>query len=282
MQALARDVLVQGSEKLRRAGVAEPDLDAEVLLRHVLGWDRAALLTRSAEKVSAGAVSRFDELVARRAAREPLQYITGVQAFWKAEFVVTPAVLIPRPETEILVERALRLLDGTVAPVVIDVGTGSGCIALSLAAERPDATVHAVDVSPAALAVARENAARLGLEVRFHEADLLAGAAAWARGATLVVSNPPYVSAEERPSLMPEVRDHEPPSALFAPGDPLHFYKRLIEESRPLLCPGGALAVEIGAGRAPAVVDLMRGGGFEVVAVDRDLQGIERVVAGAR
>src|SRR5512135_1683988 len=169
----AAALLEDAAAALSAAGVSSPERDAERLLRHVLGWGRATLVANPDRPVPAREADRFRSLVARRAAREPLQYIVGTQAFWKHDFLVTPAVLIPRPETELLVETSLELLQGVDRPVVVDVGTGSGCIALSIAAERADAEVHATDISAAALEVARENARRLGLEgrVRFHHGN---------------------------------------------------------------------------------------------------------------
>src|SRR4051812_22820930 len=192
-------LLAEGASRLTAAGISTAALDAELLLRHVLGYDRAALITRAAEAVSPAAAELYAQAIAQRALRRPLQHLTGVQAFWRHEFLVTPDVLIPRPETEFLVEAALRRLDGVAAPVIVDVGTGSGCIALSLAAERPEAAVHATDISPAALAVARANAVRLGLQhrVHFHEGDLLEPARLLAGTVDLVASNPPYVSFED-------------------------------------------------------------------------------------
>ncbi|PYQ00271.1 MAG: hypothetical protein DMF82_22570 [Acidobacteria bacterium] len=158
--------LRRAEQRLRKAGIQAAAADAEVIMRHVLRWDRARLVARAAETLPAADEQRFFALVQERAARRPLQHITGKQAFWRHEFLVTSDVLIPRPETEILVEAALESIRGRPAPVVVDVGTGSGCVALSIAAERPDAVVYAIDVSPAALAVARENTRRLGLEGR--------------------------------------------------------------------------------------------------------------------
>src|SRR5438552_9983450 len=204
--------LRQAEHRLREAGIPDASADAELLLRHVLGWNRAAMIVRAADALPTPEEQRFFALVEQRAARRPLQHLTGTQAFWHHEFVVTSDVLIPRPETEVLVEAALDAMKDVAAPLVVDVGTGSGCIALSLAAERPDAIVHAVDASAAALAVAAENAGRLGLggRIELHEGDLLAPVARLRGGVHLVVSNPPYVDPSEIASLAPEVRDHEP------------------------------------------------------------------------
>jgi len=276
----ASEALRCAALRLRAAGVDSPEHDAELLLRHVLGWERARLVSEGPASLAAEAEAAFFALVQERAARRPLQHLTGRQWFWRHEFVVTPDVLIPRPETELLVEAALERLRAVERPVVVDVGTGSGCIALSLAAERPDALVHAVDLSAAALAVARENARRLGLEdrVRLLEGDLLLPVAALAGTVDMVVSNPPYVAASERESLAPEVRDHEPAAALFAPGEALSVYRRLVPAARALLRPGGWLALEIGQGTGPAVAGICRAAALDVDRILDDLAGIPRVV----
>jgi release factor glutamine methyltransferase len=276
----AAALLREAEQALRGAGIDSAAWDAERLLRHVLQWDRAAVLTRSAEKVAPDAQARLRDLVARRARRIPLQQLVGTQAFWRHEFLVTPDVLVPRPETELLVETALARLRGSERPVLVDVGTGSGCIALSLALERPDAEVHATEISGAALAVARENARRLGAasRVAFHEGDLLAPVSALAGRIALVVSNPPYVAEAERDALAPEVRDHEPALALFAGNDGLAVYRRLLPAAAAVLRPGGLLALEIGLGQADAVTRLCREAGLAVETVAADLQGIARVV----
>ncbi len=185
--------LREAGERLRSAGVDSPEHDAEVLLLHVLGWDRGRLLADGPQSMPPDAETSYRELVEERARRRPLQHLVGSQWFWKHEFLVTPDVLVPRPETERLVEVGLDLLREVERPRIVDVGTGSGCIALSLAAERPDAEVHATDISGPALAVARENALRIGLEARvaFHLGDLLEPMTHLAGRVDLVVSNPP-------------------------------------------------------------------------------------------
>jgi release factor glutamine methyltransferase len=213
----------------------------------------------------------------------PLQHLTGEQAFWRHVFRVTPDVLIPRPETELVVEVALEALRDLDRPRLLDVGTGSGCIALSLASERADAIVHAVDLSPAALAVARDNAQRIGLSdrVRFHEGDLLAPVTE-EPPFDLIASNPPYVGSDEVGALAPEVRDHEPRMALTPPGDRASMYGRLAAAAARALSPGGSLVVEIGQGMQSEVAGAFSGAGLEVVRVLPDLQGIARVVVGTR
>ena len=275
-------LLGSASRRLAEAGIDSADLDAELLLRFVLGWDRARVVSSALKPVPGDAEARFEALVAERAKRRPLQHLTGTQAFWHHEFLVTPAVLIPRPETELIVEESLRRVRGTHQPVVVDVGTGSGCIALSLAAELRDAEIHAIDISPAALAVARENARRLGLaeRVSFHEGDLLAPVAHEEGRFDLVACNPPYVDPADE--LPPEVRDHDPAVALFPPGDSLSVYARLAPQALRALKLGGWLVVEVGAGMSALVSGLLAGNGFAVDAVVHDLQGIPRTVVARR
>ncbi len=276
--ASVAELLESATRRLARVGIESAGPDAELLLRHVLGWDRAHVVSRAREAVPAEGVARFEALVGEREKRRPLQHLTGTQAFWRHEFVVTPDVLIPRPETELIVEEALRRLRDAARPIIVDVGTGSGCIALALAAELPHAEVLATEVSSAALAVARENARRLGLEARvsFHEGDLLAPVSEPEGRFDLVACNPPYVDPSE--ALAPEVRDHDPAIALFPSGDTLSLYRRLASQARRALKPDGLLIVEIGAGMSARVAVLLSGAGFAVDDVARDLQGIPRTV----
>jgi release factor glutamine methyltransferase len=278
------DALRRAEERLREAGASHPAEDAERLIRHVLGWDRAAVITRAGESLPASEQKRYFSLVDERAGRRPLQHLTGTQAFWHHDFVVSPDVLIPRPETEVLVEAALGAMRDAAAPLVVDVGTGSGCIALSLAAERPDAVVHAIDSSPRALAVATENARRLGLQDRVHlyEGDLLEPVVGLRGGVHVVVSNPPYVDPAELSGLEPEVRDHEPRAALLAPDPPYGIYARLAAEAAEILRPGGRLLVEVGRGMADGVEGLFRDAGLRQIETRPDLAGIARVVSGRR
>jgi release factor glutamine methyltransferase len=241
-------------------------------------------LSEPTARIEPAVLSRFLALVEERARRRPLQHLTGTQAFWRHEFLVTSDVLIPRPETELLVEAALGVLRERPSPVVVDVGTGSGCIALSLAAERSDAVVHAIDVSEAALAVARANARRLGLEktVSFHLGDLLSSVRSLTGAIDLVVSNPPYVDPSEAPSLAPEVRQHEPALALFAPGDRYSVYRRLAPAAAAALRPRGFLMLEVGMGMAEEVSRLCEASGLGVEKVQADLQGIPRTIVARR
>jgi release factor glutamine methyltransferase len=257
------------------AGSDTPRLDAEVLLAHALGVERAALVVDPQLEVTGPAVRRFQELVRRRSVgREPVAYLVGRKGFRHIELVVDPRVLIPRPETELLVEAALELPPGA---CIHEVGTGSGAVALAVKHERPDLRVSASDISEEALDVARANAARLGLEVGFLCADLLAGVG---DDLDAVLCNPPYVADSERASLAPEITRHEPPAALFAGSDGLAVITRLVPQAAATRA--ALLAVEVGLGQAQAVSELMRGAGFAQVTTPRDLAGIERVVVGRR
>jgi release factor glutamine methyltransferase len=279
-QTVAQAV-TEGASTLATAGVASPAADAERLLRHALGWERARLLAEPAAPLSPATRARFERLLRSRAARIPLQHLVGTQAFWRQELRVSPQALIPRPETEILVEAALDRLRDVASPVVADVGTGTGCIAIAVAAERRDAALHAIDISPQALALARENAGACGVleRVSFHEGDLLAPLRRLGLRLDAVLGNPPYVDAGEVLSLEPEVRDHEPRVALVPPdGDRYSVYRRLIPEARDLLRPGGLLLLEVGAGMAEAVSRLCAEAGLAVSPAHVDLQGIPRVV----
>jgi release factor glutamine methyltransferase len=274
------EALQLATARLRSAGVDSPEHDAEALLRHVLRWERARLIAEGRASLGEDDERSYLDLVEERARRRPLQHLTGTQWFWKHEFKVTPDVLVPRRETELLVEVALDLLRDVKRPRVVDVGTGSGCIALSLAAERPDAEVHATDISEPALAVARENADRLGLHspVAFRHGDLLEPVGALGGRLDLILSNPPYVSKAELHGLSPEVRRHDPHQALIPPGDRLSVYRRLAPAAARLLRPGGALAVEIGQGMEDEVSRLIEDAGLRVERILPDLAGIPRVV----
>jgi release factor glutamine methyltransferase len=269
-----REALDGAVTAIAAAGAETPRLDAELLLGHALGVDRAALVMAPEREVTGPAVRAFQELVRRRSVgREPVAYLLGRRGFRALELEVDGRVLVPRPETELLVEVAVGLPRGA---RVADVGTGSGAVALALKDERPDLDVVATDVSGDALAVARANAARLGLDVTFVRGDLLDGAGE----VDAIVANPPYVAEADRATLPPEVARHEPPVALFAGDDGLAVLRRLAQ--RAGASAARLVAVEVGAGQAEAVEALLRAAGFEVAERHRDLAGIERVVVGRR
>ncbi len=250
-----------------------------MLVFHVLGCDRAHLFAHPERELGEAAQEQYEGLIARRAAGEPLQYLTGHQEFWKADFVVSPAVLIPRPETEHLIETVLALVEQFAlrGPIkLIDVGTGSGAIAVTLARELPNAEVHAVDISASALAVARENAERLSARVRFALSDVLADVA---RDASydFVVSNPPYVGMNEADKVQEVVKHFEPHIAVFAGEEGMDVIRRLIPQAREALKAGGWLLMEIGYSQSKAVMALL--GGWHNVHSIPDLAGIPRVIA---
>ena len=279
-----RALLDSATARLAAAGVDSPRRTAEWIVEEVTGAGRAALYGADGD-LAPDEVAHAERLVARRAAGEPVQYVLGHADFYGLRLDVTPAVLVPRPETEAVVEEALRRLRTFEAPWVLDVGTGSGAVALAIANERPDAEVFAADVSADALAVAAANAERHGLSVTFVEADALRPAFADAVPPTfdLVVSNPPYVPEAERPGLQREVRDWEPPGALFVPdADPLVFYRALAGHGERLLRPGGWLVAETHADHGRAVAALWDGAGFEEAAVLPDLAGRDRIAVGRR
>ena len=272
-----------GARRLDRAGVAAPRAEAEGLLAHVLSQPRHACYLEPDAPLTVDETARLRSLVARRADGVPLQYLTGTETFRGLQLEVTPDVLIPRPETEGVVDAALRVLAdrrSTGPPAVVaDIGTGSGCLALALARVRPDVVVYATDCSAAALAVAERNARRLGLadRVTFLCGDLFEPLARGGVRVDLVVSNPPYVADEHLPTLQIEVR-HEPESALRGGVDGLHFYRRIVAEAGSVLAKGAGIVVELGYGQADAVGALARGAGFDVARIDHDFQRIPRVM----
>jgi release factor glutamine methyltransferase len=317
-----RTALKRGIAELRDANVPSYTLAAELLLLHVLGRDRAWLYAHPEEVIPGLDAHRFLSLILRRASGEPTQYITGKQEFWGLEFEVTPDVLIPRPETEHVIEVALdrlavRELRAGGKPTltgdglnIVDVGTGSGCIAVALAKELPDARTIATDISAAALAIARRNAARHAFSVGIHfvECNLLSDAAI-SNAATsvveaqhaaplqgkdstigaadthlfeLIVSNPPYVGRREKETLMCEVRDHEPELALYGGEEGYELYADLIAQAAQHLRPSGLLVLELGHNSLPAVRPLLDSPYWTNVGVTKDLSGIDRVIAAER
>lgn len=278
-----RDVLERGAARL----VAGPHpekarRDAETLLLHVSGRMRTDLLAHGEDAISDVQAARYETLLNRRVKGEPLQYITGETEFYGLPFRVTPAVLIPRPETEHLVEKVIVLASGFDTQRIVDIGAGSGAIAVALAHHLPNARVATTDVSDAALAVARENAERNQVldRISFLQGDLLTPVAG--ERFDLIVSNPPYVALRDHDSLSVEVRDYEPYLALFAGEDGLDVYRRLIPDAYRALALGGFIVLEIGYGQSDAVGDLLNAAGFTQVEFTTDLQGILRVAAAQR
>jgi release factor glutamine methyltransferase len=269
-----RDLLVAATEELERAGVPSPRVDAEWLLAHALGISRTELYV-DGDNAPADRERAFRELVARRVSREPLAYVLGEWGFRRLTLRVDPRVLIPRPETEAVVERCLELLADAAEPRVLDVGVGSGAIALAIADEHPGATVVATDNSPGALAVAEENRASAGLENRVElvQGELFAGLEG---PFDLVVSNPPYVRPEEVDSLEPEVARFEPREALVAHG----VTEAIAEQALARLAPGAPLVLETADGEARDLAALLTTLGYQDVRIGEDLAGRERVVDG--
>jgi release factor glutamine methyltransferase len=277
------DLAREGAEYLEKREVPSARFDAEVLLAHVMGLDRSAILARMREAASPQAEARFLGILERRGLRIPLQHLTGRQEFWSLEFAVDRRVLIPRPETELVVEAALSLVSSP-SPRIADIGTGSGNIAVSLAREMPEAQIWATDISYEALEVARGNAVRQGVEgrIRFLQGDLAAPLGEEVAPGSLdaLVSNPPYVAAAELATLQPEVRDHEPRLALVPPGgDPLELYPGLLSAGFRYLRPGGHLILELPSGGAENMPSLLRRTPeMEILEVRTDYSGIPRVL----
>ena len=271
----ARELLSSAAEELARAGCPSPLVDAEWLLAQVLGVTRTDLYGDGNRPFEPEKERRFRELVARRARREPLAYVLGEWGFRGLTLQVDARVLVPRPETEAVVGRCLALLAGLDEPRVLDVGVGSGAIALAIAEELPTAFVVATDNSPGALAVAAENRARAGLAERVElvQGELLAGQDG---PFELIVANPPYIEPDELDGLEPEVAEYEPRQALVASG----ATEAIADEARSRLTPAGALVLETGDGKAGAVADLFRRLGYEEVSIGQDLTGRDRIVDG--
>jgi release factor glutamine methyltransferase len=294
----ARTAFKTGIARLRDADVPSYTLAAELLLLHIAGRDRTWLYSHPEEEITAEQEEQFLALVARRAAGEPTQYLTGKQEFWGLEFEVTPDVLIPRPETEHVVEVALdrlavreiragrkQTLSGEGLRIA-DVGTGSGCIAIALAKDLPGSIVLATDISPTALKVAQRNATRHNFadRIEFVRANLLAGvsSAVTLQHFDLIASNPPYISRREKPSLQREVREHEPELALYGGEEGYELYGALVTQSAAHLMPGGIVVLELGHDSLPAVQPLFDTPDWANVGVTNDLAGIPRVIAAER
>jgi release factor glutamine methyltransferase len=273
------DVLRWTTAHFEKHGMPSARLDAELLAAHAFGMSRIELYAHFDRPLAAAELASYRDLVSRRLAGEPVAYLLGHKEFWSLDLLVDSRVLIPRPDTETLVEEALDRIAGPGARIA-DVGTGSGALALALAKARPEAQVFATDISPDALAVARANAERLGLAVAFLQGDLAQPLLSAGRF-DLMVANLPYVPSADIDGLAADVRS-EPRLALDGGADGLVLVRRLVAGAPEVLQPGGCLALEVGAGQAGAVAELLRGAGFGGVASRRDLAGIERVVAGVK
>ncbi len=278
------EIVMAGARRLVAVGIESARLDAELLLGCALKMTREQLLAAAPRELSRDQRERYEALLLRRLRREPLAYVTGKQEFWSLDFVVSKAVLVPRPETELLVEIAVKHAAESSRGDrlrILDLGTGSGAIAVALAKELPEAEILATDISPEALAVARHNAAANGVStrIRFYQGDLFAAIHHRIdREFNLIVSNPPYVCRAELSKLEPEVSGWEPRAALDGGCDGLDFYRRIAEEGPRYLRPGGALAVEIGAGTGAAVLALFkRAAAYTEEQIYRDYSGNERV-----
>lgn len=262
---------------LSEKGVENPRLEAEWMLCEALKLDRVGLYLNFDKPLTDAELAAYRGMVARRGKREPLQYILGTQEFMGIDFLVSPAVLIPRHDTEVLVTEALQRSAN--ATSILDIGTGSGCVAIALAKSLPAVEVCSVDVSSDALAVARANAEKNGVAVNFFHGSLFEPFAG--RRFDMIVSNPPYIPADEIPTLQHEVRGFEPVSALDGGTDGLDFYRSITNSAPGYVTPGGWLIFEVGAGQAPQVLELLKSGGFSVDCFTQiDPAGIERVVGG--
>lgn len=271
-----RELLRLMAAELRDAGVPDADVDASLLLSHITGQNPMNLRLDSWSQVSLDDENAFRALCERRKTRIPLQYLTGVQSFLGRDFHVDERVLIPRPETELLAERALALLHEDEAPVALDLCCGSGCLAISLSLGEPRAEVHAADLSDGALCVTRMNAERLHARVTLHQGDLFA-AVPESLCFSVIVSNPPYIPAQDCLALQEEVR-REPLMALDGGADGLDFYRRIAQEAPHRLCPGGTLLMEVGFDQAEAVMALCQAAGLTPIGIHEDYQHIPRIV----
>ncbi len=283
-----RGALAWGKDFLKKAGIDSPELTAQLLLCHLTEHDRTELLLHLEESLSEAHWREFNQLVQKRASGFPLQYLLGECGFYDVTLKVTPGVFVPRPETEILVEEVLDFLKGKEEAFVLDLGTGSGAIAIALAKNLPDSRIVATDISLEALRVARRNAVENNVDDRvfFHASDLFEvfkNEVELQNRFDAIVSNPPYIAFSEKETLPKEVRDFEPPEALFAEEEGLFFHRRIIESAPTYLKPGGLLALEVALGQAKKVMELLESESrFQEVRIREDLTGIKRVICSLR
>jgi release factor glutamine methyltransferase len=276
--ASARQAAREAAERLERAGVPEPVASAEVLLSELLGIGRDEIALHR-EPLGEEQAAHYEAWISRRIRREPVQRILGYAYFRNLKLELNEETLIPRPDTESVVEAALELIDRRSGRCrVLDIGTGSGAIAISIAQERPSCEVHATDISGVALEAARRNAERAGVRVRFRRADVVSGLGGLSQSIGLLVSNPPYVGSDDTERLAPEVRAWDPPAALYSGPDDLVFYRRIFAEAPPLLEDEADVVLEVGEEQADAVLELGREVGFAPLGIRPDLAGTPRAV----
>ena len=277
-----REEMNRATRELLESGVDSPQLDAEVLMSRVIGKPRIFVIAHDELQLEQNELDRFRSHVERRKKREPLAYIIGTREFWGLDFDVASGVLVPRPDTEILVETALSKLIGVSDPLVVDVGAGTGCIAISIAVELPDAVVYTTDLNPIAIELAERNAIKHDVEIRVPviKGDLLDGLPEKLKGKLdALVSNPPYIPSDEIDDLQPEVAIYEPRGALDGGSDGLKYIRLILEAAREYLRPGGWMILEVGMGQAEAVIDYAHSLGYVEIEVKKDLAEIERVVS---
>jgi len=280
-----REAIQVAESRFRMAGIESARLDAELLLGHLLDVPHLEVWLRQSESLTPSQAAKWDRMIARREGREPLQHITGWTGFLDLELHVSRDVLVPRPETEVLAQLAIRRLAACPAPArALDWGTGSGCLALSLAKAVPSARITALDASSDALRIARANAIAHGLadRIRWVEGHGLGALGGIPDPFDLIVSNPPYIPSEEIEELDPEVRDHDPRLALDGGADGLECYRELARTALPWLKPGAPLLLEFGDGQSGAVADLFRGAGWIQESIEKDLSGRDRILIVAR
>lgn len=277
-----RELYLAGRDSLKKSGIANPEIESSLLLSRTLGINKTDIYTRPEMQVDDDEVEAFHGLLERRLKREPVAYILGEKEFYSRSFMVNPCVLIPRPETETLVEEALRIIGNTSSPYIADIGTGSGCIAVTIGCESENAEIFAIDISFDALTAARANAERQGVfsRISFIRADFLN--CFKKESLDMVLSNPPYISAADFSGLEPEVKDFEPRLSLFGGEDGLSCIKKIVPQAAGVLKKNGWCIIEVGIGQSEKVAGIFESAAFGNVSVIKDLSGIERVVKGKR